>query len=154
MDRQGASTRGLATSLHENLTPMLPIRRRLLTALLFSVPLAALAAGGRTEMHSYFQSTLQNKAYQDKTFARVAKNWKQPPAKQLPAPGKKTVVQTVIGKDGRLLSATVSLESGSKAWDAAVLATIKKSAPFEPLPSDYAYPTVEVHFHVAWVVNP
>jgi protein TonB len=133
--------------------PRICIRRRLLAATLCLVPLVALAAGGRTEMQSYFQSTMQNKAYEDKTFARVAKNWRQPPAKQLPAPGKKTVVQTVIAKDGQLVSAKVSLESGSKAWDAAVLGAIKKSAPFEPLPPDYAYPTVEVHFHVAWVAN-
>jgi protein TonB len=147
------------TPLHEKLSPMLRIRHllsaaTLLTVAVFILPLVALAAGGRTEMHSYFQSTMQNKAYQDKTFARVAKNWRQPPAKQLPAPGKKTVVQTVIAKDGKLVSATVSLESGSSAWDAAVLAAIKKSAPFEPLPPDYTYSTVEVHFHVAWVANP
>jgi protein TonB len=113
----------------------------------------ALAAGGHTEIHSYFQSTLKNKEYQDKTFARVAKNWRQPPAKQLPALGKKTVVQTVIAKDGRLISAMISLESGSKAWDMAAMAAVKKSAPFAPLPSDFTYSTVEVHFHVEWVAN-
>jgi periplasmic protein TonB len=134
------------------------IRRRLtvmtLLGMLVTVPPSALAAGGRTEMQSYFQSTMQNKAYQDRAFARVAKNWRQPPAKQLPVPGKKTVVQTVIGKDGKLVSAKITLESGSPAWDAAVLGAIKKSAPFEPLPPDYGYPTVEVHFHVAWVASP
>lgn len=132
------------------------IRRLLLAATLCIaslVPLVALAAAGRTQMQSYFQSTMQNKAYEDKTFARVAKNWRQPPAKHLPALGKKTVVQTVIARDGKLVSAKVSLESGSPAWDAAVLGAIKKSAPFEPLPPDYGYPTVEVHFHVAWVAS-
>lgn len=121
------------------------------------VPLAlasvALAAGGRPQLQAFFQSTLKGADYQNKTFARVAKVWRQPGPTQVPALGKKTVVQTLIGKDGNLLSASISTESGSKAWDAAALAAIKKAAPFDRLPPGYALPSVEVHFHLAWVAN-
>lgn len=109
---------------------------------------AALAAGGKPQLQSYFQATGTSPEYQKKTFARVAKAWKQP--RQTPQVGKKTVVQAVIGRDGKLASAVVSLESGSKAWDAAALAAVEKAAPFDSLPASYPFPTVEVHFHVSW----
>lgn len=93
---------------------------------------------------------MKNTDYQQKTFNRVAKAWKQPPAQKAPALGKKTVVQAVINKDGKLASTLVSMESGSKAWDAAALAAVQKAAPFDPLPRDFVYPSVEVHFHIGW----
>jgi len=65
--------------------------------------------------------------------------------------GAKTVVQSVIAKDGKLASATVSMSSGSKEWDAAALSAVKKGAPFDPLPASYRYPSIEVHFHVSVV---
>ena len=117
-------------------------------ALLVASP--AQAGGGRPKLESYFQSSLTDAAYQQKVFARVAKAWKHPPLSKVPQPGRKAVVQAVIGKDGSLLSAFVSTESGSKPWDAAALAAVKKAAPFGPLPKDFAYPSVEVHFHVTW----
>lgn len=134
-----------------NRTP-LPRRLALLvTASLILAPASvALAAAGRPRLQSYFQATGTSPEYQKKTFARVAKAWKQPPLKQAPALGKKTVVQAAIGRDGKLASAVVSMESGSKAWDAAALAAVEKAAPFDPLPASYPLPTVEVHFHVSW----
>lgn len=130
------------------------LRSRFVWATAASVVLAAsaiaLAAAGRPELKAYFQVSLKSADYQQKTFARVAKAWKQPARRHLPALGKKAVVQAVIAKDGNLLSAFVSMESGSKAWDDAALAAVNKAAPFDPLPAGYAYPSVEVHFHVAW----
>ncbi len=118
-------------------------------AVLLASPLA-LARGGQPKLECYFQRSLTDAAYQQKVFARVAKAWKHPPLSKVPQPGKKAVVQAVLAKDGSLLSAFVSMESGSKAWDAAALAAVKKAAPFGPLPKDFAYPSVEVHFHVTW----
>jgi len=108
-----------------------------------------LLAAGTPSLNVYFQKTLTDTTYQKKVFDRVAKLWKIPGS--LPAVGKKTVVQAVLSKDGRLVSATVTMESGSKAWDDAALAAVKSAAPFAPLPKDYPYPSVEVHFHVALV---
>ncbi len=106
-----------------------------------------LDAAGKPSLNVYFQKTLTDTAYQKKVFDRVAKSWQMPAA--LPALGKKTVVQAVITKEGKLASAMVSMESGSKEWDDAALAAVKAAAPFEPLPADYAYRSVEVHFHFA-----
>ena len=108
-------------------------------------------AAGHPELKAYFQSNLTDAAYQKKTFDRVANAWKTPAASQIPEAGKKTVVQAVIGNDGKLVSAAVSMISGKKGWDDAALAAVKRAAPFDPLPSSYRYPTVEVHFHVAVV---
>jgi protein TonB len=122
----------------------------LLSALLASAALTLLAAG-RPSLNAYFQSTLADEAYQKRTFDRVAKAWKTPPAKATPKLGAKTVVQAVIAKDGKLASSTVSMSSGSKEWDAAALTAVKSAAPFDSLPASYKYPSLEVHFHVSVV---
>ena len=120
------------------------------------IPLVVLTAGsalaaGQASLNVYFQSNLKDTAYQKKTFDRVAKAWKTPPASQVPEVGKKTVVQSVISKDGKLVSAVVSMSSGKKGWDAAALAAVRSAAPFDPLPDSFAAPTIEVHFHVSVV---
>ena len=110
---------------------------------------AVAGAPGKPSLNAYFQSTLADEGYQKKTFSRVASAWKTPPASAFPKIGSKTVVQTVIAKDGKLASTTVSMSSGSEVWDAAALAAVKKAAPFDPLPASYKYPSLEVHFHVS-----
>jgi len=116
----------------------------------FGAPGSALAAG-RPSLECYFQTTLKDPAYQKKTFERVAAKWKTPPGADVPAVGKKTVVQAVIMKDGALASTEVSTLSGKKGWDAAALKAVKAAAPFDPLPAGFAYPSVQVHFHVSVV---
>jgi TonB family protein len=113
-------------------------------AIAAAVPLQAV---GKASLNVYFQKTLTDTAYQKKVFDKVAKGWKMPAS--LPSVGKKTVVQAVITKDGKLASTMVSMESGVKAWDDAALAAVRGSAPFGPLPKDYGYPSVQVHFHFA-----
>jgi periplasmic protein TonB len=114
----------------------------------------ALAAGGSPQLQTYFQGSVDNPAYQQQAFQRVANKWKQPGPKGTPALGKKTIVQAILDKDGKLLSSAILTESGSKAWDAAALAAVKKAAPFAPLPKDATAPTLEAHFHFAWVSSP
>jgi protein TonB len=108
-----------------------------------------LFAAGKPSLNVYFQKTLTDTACQKKIFQKVAKGWKAPAS--VPAVGKKTVVQAVITKDGKLASTMVSMESGVKAWDDAALAAVRGSAPFGPLPKDSGYPSVQVHFHFALV---
>jgi protein TonB len=121
-----------------------------------AVLLVVLAAGtalaaGRASLNVYFQSNLKNTAYQNRTFEKAVKAWKAPEASQVPDVGRKTVVQAVIAKDGKLISAVVSMSSGKKGWDSAALATVKSAAPFDPLPEGYGASTIEVHFHVSVV---
>ena len=70
---------------------------------------------------------------------------------EVPPVGKKTVVQAAILKDGSLATTEVSMSSGKKGWDAAALKAVKAAAPFDPLPAGFAYPSVQVHFHVSVV---
>ena len=125
--------------------------KRTLTILLAAFTAASALAAGRPSLNAYFQSTLTDTAYQKKTFDRVAKAWKAPAAADLPATGKKTVVQAAIARDGKLSSAAVSMSSGKKGWDDAALKAVKAASPFDPLPAGYKYPVLEVHFHVAFV---
>ncbi|MEO6323966.1 MAG: TonB family protein [Thermoanaerobaculia bacterium] len=120
-----------------------------LTSVLVSCLLHAnlVHAAAQPSLNVYFQSTLKDAAYQKATFDRVAGKWKSPAAAGLPKVGSKAVVQTVIARDGKLVSATVSMESGSKKWDDAALAAVRSSAPFGALPASYKFPTVEAHFH-------
>jgi periplasmic protein TonB len=108
-------------------------------------------AAGRASLNVYFQSNLMDTAYQKKTFDRAVKAWKAPAASQIPEVGKKTVVQAVIAKDGKLVSAVVSMSSGKKGWDGAALAAVRAAAPFDPLPAGFKPPSVEAHFHVSVV---
>lgn len=112
---------------------------------------AALGEAAQASLNVYFQATLKDDAYQKKTFSRVAKAWKAPPSSAIPKVGSKAVVRAVIAKDGKLVSANLWMESGSKRWDDASVAAVKAAAPFDPLPTGYKYPTIEVHFHVAVV---
>ena len=107
------------------------------------------ALAQRPSLNVYFQSTLEDAAYQKAVFAKASAAWKAP--KVLPAVGKKAVVQAIVAKDGKVTSSHVSMSSGSKAWDDAALAAVKSASPYAPLPSGYRYPTLEVHFHVALV---
>lgn len=105
-------------------------------------------ASGRAVLKAYFQQILTSQPYQQKAYAKVAKAWKQPA--QHPAPGKKVIVQAVIDREGKLVASKVLRESGSKPWDDSVLAAVRAAAPFGALPKDFAYPTVEAHFHLGW----
>ncbi len=122
-------------------------RARRAAAILTVAAALPLLAAGKPSLNVYFQKTLTDTACQKKIFEKVGKAWKAPSA--FPAAGKKTVVQAVITKEGKLASATVSMVSGSKEWDDAALAAVRSAAPFPPLPSDYAWRSVEVHFHFA-----
>ena len=118
----------------------------LLLVILAALPLLA---AGRPSLNVYFQSTLKDAAYQKKVFQKVVAAWKAPA--ELPKVNSKTVVQAIFEKDGKLKNAFVSMESGSKKWDEAALAAVRKAAPYDSLPAGYRYPTLEVHFHVALV---
>jgi protein TonB len=125
--------------------------KRALAILLVAFTTGPVLAAGRPSLNAYFQSNLTDTAYQKKTFDKVAKAWKTPAAADLPAIGKKTVVQAVIAKDGKLVSAIVSLSSGRKGWDTAVLKAVMSASPFDPLPAGFQPRSVEVHFHVSVV---
>jgi protein TonB len=125
--------------------------KRAFAILLVTFTAGSALAAGRPSLNAYFQSNLTDTAYQKKTFDRVAKAWKTPGASQIPEVGKKTVVQAVIAKDGKLVSAVVSLSSGKKGWDTAALKAVTSASPFDPLPAGFQPRSVEVHFHVSVV---
>jgi protein TonB len=112
---------------------------------------AAAFAAGRPSLECYFQTTLRDPAYQKRTYDKVAAKWETPKAAEIPAVGRKTVVQAVIAKDGTLATTEVSMSSGKKGWDAAALKAVRSAAPFDPLPAGFGYPSVQVHFHVSVV---
>jgi len=110
-------------------------------------------SSGQTSLNIYFQSTLKDQAYQQKTFKKVAAVWKAPQGIGFPKVGTKTVVQAVIAKDGRLVSTVISTECGSKTWDAAVEKAIRAAAPYDPLPKDYKHASLEAHFHMSYLAG-
>ncbi|WP_306464241.1 TonB family protein, partial [Corallococcus exiguus] len=134
--------------------PMLRIPKTAVVVLALALASGALAASGSPQLQTYFQGSVDSPTYQQQAFQRVAKAWKQPGPKGTPALGKKTIVQAVLDKDGKLISTAILTESGAKAWDAAALAAVKKAAPFPPMPKGTTTPTVEAHFHFAWVSSP
>jgi protein TonB len=115
-----------------------------MSALLLALALAA----PHPTLKVYFQAQLDDAKYQQAAFDKVARAFTPPASK--PALGKKVVVQVLIARDGKVVSATLGLTSGSKAWDDAALAAVKRAAPFAALPASFPAPSVEVHFHLAW----
>jgi protein TonB len=105
----------------------------------------AAAGGAKPRMTAFFQADFTDGAYQQAAYAKVGKVWSSPA--QFPKPGRKAVVQSSIGRDGKLLGAVVTMKSGSASWDEAALAAVRKAAPFAPLPAAYKGPQVEVHWH-------
>lgn len=113
-----------------------------------SLALLLLTAAPQAQLNVYFQSTLADAGYQQKVFAQVASRWSMPAAKDAPPVGEKTVVQVLIDGNGKVLSAAVSMQSGSAKWDAAALAAVKRAAPFPPLPKSLGATSLEFHVHV------
>ena len=99
----------------------------------------------KASLNCYFPSAFTDAAYQKTALDKVLKAWVVP--RQLPAAGKKTVVQSSIGRDGKVIGAFVSLKSGVGDWDAAALAAVRKAGPFAPLPRSLSGSQIEVHWH-------
>lgn len=133
---------------------MLRSRSQSLVALLTLVFASLALAAPGPRLQAFFQPEFTSAAYQQRVYSQVAGKWQQPSRKGLPAVGRKTVVQAVIGRDGKLVSAVVSMQSGSNAWDAAALSAVRKAAPFAPLPKDHGPAMLDAHFHVKWAASP
>jgi protein TonB len=111
-------------------------------AAVFGLILTLLLPGGR--FTAYFTPAFTDAAYQKEASAKVLKAWK--PVAGAPV-GKKTVLIAQIAKDGTLSGLRDNLMTGYKPWDDAAIAAVKKAAPFAPLPKEWGFPTMEVHFH-------
>lgn len=116
---------------------------RLVAALLLATT-AAIAAGVKPKANAYFQTGFNDVTWQQAAFKKVVTGWKPTAA---PAVGKKTVLIATINRDGALVGLTEHLQTGVAGWDQPALDAVKKAAPFPKLPTSWAYPTVEVHFH-------
>jgi protein TonB len=106
---------------------------------------ASKAAPIRPSFNAYFPSDFTDAAYQKDAVSRVSKQWAVRGG--LPARGSKTVIASTIARDGSLVATVVTMKSGSKEWDDAALAAVKKAAPFTGLPSGYPQSKIEVHWH-------
>jgi protein TonB len=113
-----------------------------------TLALLLLSAAPQAQLQLYFQNSLADAAYQQQVFNRVAKHWAMPAANDAPKPAAKTVVQVLIDGNGQLLSAAVSMQSGSAKWDEAALAAVKRGAPFPALPKSLGATSLEFHVHV------
>ena len=111
-----------------------------------SKPTAA-APKGSPRLNVYFMKGFEDATWQQSAFDRVAKGWA---AAAPPALGKKAVVISTIGRDGRILEAKIGTESGSKAWDDAAVAAVRKASPFPALPKTWVESSLEVHWHFAF----
>jgi len=101
------------------------------------------AAG--VSIKGYFTSAFTDARYQQVMVQKVIGAWKSPPS--LPAVGKKAVVIVQVNREGKISVQTLHMTSGSKAFDEAGQECIRSAAPFEPLPKNFRYPYMEVHFH-------
>jgi TonB family protein len=106
---------------------------------------AALSAAPRPDLMSYFAPDFKDTDYQQQCLNRVRRSWHSPA--NWPKPGTKAVVQSAIGRDGKLVNAMLTMKSGSKEWDEAAIQAVKSAAPFGNLPASYPGKQLEVHWH-------
>ena len=73
---------------------------------------------------------------------RIKMNWNPPKGNE----SKQVVVLFKIAKSGQLLSSKVTKSSGDTATDQAALNAIMLTAPFRPLPADFAEQSIDIQF--------
>lgn len=110
------------------------------------------AGAGAPSLTVYFAKDFTDQPYQQKAYQKVASNWARPA--KTPSASGKAVVITTLGRDGKVVSASLGAKSGDGAWDQAALAAVGKASPFAPFPAAYRNPTTEVHFHFEWTEAP
>lgn len=73
---------------------------------------------------------------------KIKRNWTPPKGDS----SKRVVINFVIGRDGRLLSAKVVKSSGVPLADRAAMSAIELTAPFRPLPPEFKGQSVPIEF--------
>ena len=81
-------------------------------------------------------------AYIAELQRRIRRNWAPPTEDR----SKRIVAVFRIGRDGRLLSLSISQSSGSPLADQQAIAAVRASAPFRPLPPNYRGNDIPVQF--------
>lgn len=121
--------------------------RRIVVLFVLALGLLAIGAGPaarKPKVTAYFAPGFNDAAWQKEAHARIVKAWK-PTA--LPAPGRKTVVITIVGKNGAIVGARDNLLSGSAAWDKAAFDAVRTAGSLPALPKEWPHGTLEVHWH-------
>ena len=73
---------------------------------------------------------------------RIKRNWSPPKGDT----SKRVVITFTIGRDGRLLSRTITKSSGVPLADQAAMSAIESTAPFRPLPPEFRGTSVPIEF--------
>ncbi len=81
-------------------------------------------------------------AYMNDLQKQIKANWKPPYGIK----AKQTVLFFKIAKDGRLLSCSIKNSSGNQKFDNAAMNAVKRTAPFKPLPKEYATGSIDINF--------
>lgn len=116
---------------------------------MLALVLATTLAAPHASLQVFFQSQCADAAWQKAVFDKVAHSFVASSAK--PVLGKKSVVQLLLSRNGTVASAQLTLESGSKEWDAAALASARRASPFPRLPASCTGASLEAHVHLGWV---
>lgn len=73
---------------------------------------------------------------------RIKRNWIPPKGDS----SKRVVITFTIGRDGRLLSKSITKSSGVPLADRAAMKAIELTAPFRPLPPEFKGSSVPIEF--------
>lgn len=111
--------------------------------LILAMSPAVRAAG--VSIRAYFTSAFTDTTYQRNFISKVIANWK--PTAETPPVGKKTVYILRLNREGQVSYKKLHMSSGSQKFDQDAEKCIDRAAPFDPLPSSFRYPYLEVHVH-------
>ncbi len=82
------------------------------------------------------------KKYFHQVVQKILKNWLKPQIQ----PDKNVVVVFKIETTGEVKELKCQHSSGSKEWDESALEAVRRSNPFEPIPQDWAAPSMELQY--------
>ncbi|MBI5576172.1 MAG: TonB family protein [Deltaproteobacteria bacterium] len=63
------------------------------------------------------------------------------------------IIDFVIARNGKLMSATMIRSSGNRALDEEAIGAIRKGAPYSPIPSDYNISNLQIRAHFEYTVT-
>jgi len=102
---------------------------------------SGLGGSGKSSPYAY---------YYDRLIRRISTSWYN----SLVSPGLRgkfiTTVYFRIYRNGQIRDTKVETKSGVESLDLSALRAVSNAAPFAPLPSDYPYQYIIVHFDFTW----
>lgn len=109
--------------------------------------------GGGAHLTSLNAPEIQYISYFAGIKRKIELVWQYPYDAQIAGIQGELLAEFVIGRDGRLASVTLLQGSGQKILDDEAIGAIRKAAPYDPIPKEYAIPDLKIRAHFIYEMH-